>query len=453
MQSTRVKLAPHLLRLALPLGLTLLAIGLFLGTHSLKAFTNSPYPLTPTPRFNGRVALPTEATARIDQARVPLEDKLGRGETVTEVFEKLGLRGADAQAATNALAEHIDLRALKAGNPYSACFGADAALASFTLTLAGDGRVEMSRADGHWATAWKPFHRSVEVRALRGRLDGALETSIRKAGGPAVLAYRMADILQWDLDFNRDLQKGDEFEVLYQEVLLEGKPHDVGQVLAVSYDNAGRRHEAYRYGDAGSFYDSEGRPLRKMFLRSPLRYSRVTSNFSKRRFHPVLKIFRPHYGVDYGAPVGTPVQVTANGVVVSAGWDRGGGNVVKVRHAGGYVTAYLHLSRFATGIRSGARVRQGDTIAFTGATGLASGPHLDYRVQHNSQWIDPLSLKGVRDEPIPTSALASFRVWRDDIRTSLARGIVPKGLKIPGEDTGLAISHGKPGPRPMAVAR
>ena len=453
MQSTRVKLAPHFFRLALPLGLILLAIGLFLSTHSLEAYNKSPFPLSPSPRFNQRICLPTEATARLDQARVPVEDKLLRGETVTDVFEKLGLRGAEAREATNALAEHIELRKLKAGDQYSVFFNPDSSLASFALTLAGNGRVEMSREAGGWATDWQPFQRSVEIRALRGQLDGPLESSIRRAGGPNTLAYRMAEILQWDLDFARDLQTGDRFEVLYEEVLLDGKPQDVGRILAVVYDNDGRRHEAYRYGDSGVYYDGEGRPLKKMFLRSPLRYSRVTSSFSHRRFHPVLKIFRPHYGVDYGAPVGTPVEVTANGVVTFAGWDRGGGNVVKVRHAGGYVTGYLHLSRFAQGIRPGTRVRQGDVIAFTGATGLASGPHLDYRVQHDGEWIDPLSLKGVRDEPIPTSRLASFRAWRDDIRMSMARGIVPPGLAVPGEDMRLAIASESPRPRLGAVAR
>jgi murein DD-endopeptidase MepM/ murein hydrolase activator NlpD len=451
MQSTRVKLAPQFFRLALPLGLVLLAIGLFLSTQSLEAFYKSPFPLASAPRFSERISLPTEATARLDQARVPVEAKLQRGETVTEVFEKLGLRGAEAREATNALAEHVELRALKAGNQYAAFFNPDASLASFELTLAGSGRVEMHRAANGWTTDWQAFERRTEVRALRGTLDGPLESSIRQAGGPNVLAYRMADILQWDLDFSRDLQKGDQFEVLYEEELLEGKPHDVGRVLAVVYENDGRRHEAYRYGESGVFYDGEGRPLKKMFLRSPLRYSRVTSNFTQRRFHPVLKIYRPHYGVDYGAPVGTPVEVTANGVVVSAGWDRGGGNVVKVRHAGGYVTAYLHLSRFAQGIRPGTRVRQGDVIAFTGQTGLASGPHLDYRVQYNGTWIDPLSLKGVRDGPIPSSQLASFRVWRDNVRTSMTRGIVPPSLAVPGEDMRLAITRQTPGPRGGSV--
>jgi murein DD-endopeptidase MepM/ murein hydrolase activator NlpD len=453
MQSTRDKLAPHFFRLALPLGLILLASGLFLSTHSLEAYYKSPFPLAPAPRFNERTVLPTEATSRLSEARVPIEAELLRGETVTEVFEKLGLQGPAAREATNALAEHVEMRRLKAGNHYSASFNPDSSLASFQLTLAGSGRVEMRREAAGWDASWRAFERSVEVRALSGALDGPLESSIRHAGGPNVLAYRMADILQWDLDFARDLQKGDRFEILYEEVLLEGAPHDVGRILAVSYENDGRRHEAYRYGDSGVYYDGEGRPLKKMFLRSPLRYSRVTSNFSRHRFHPVLKIYRPHWGVDYGAPVGTPVQVTANGVVTFSGWDRGGGNVVKIRHTGGYVTAYLHLSRFGKGIRPGARVLQGDTIAYTGATGLASGPHLDYRVQRNGQWIDPLSLKGVRDEPIPTSQLASFRSWRDGVRTSMARGIVPPGLAVPGTDMRLAVGAPSNQARLSAVAR
>ena len=149
--------------------------------------------------------------------------------------------------------------------------------------------------------------------------------------------------------------------------------------------------------------------MRKMFLRSPLRYSRITSRFTTRRFHPVLKSYRPHWGVDYGAPVGTPVQVTANGVVTFTGWDRGGGNVVKVRHAGGYVTAYLHLSRFAKGIRPGARVQQGDIVAYTGATGLASGPHLDYRVQQNGRYEFHSHSGSIRLE-IPGNAGARFSV-------------------------------------------
>jgi len=257
---------------------------------------------------------------------------------------------------------------------------------------------------------------------VSGAIDGAFDRSVQAAGAPAALAYRLANILQWDVDFARDLKKGDRFEALYEETLLEGKPYGVGEVVAVAYESGGRRTEAFRFGHDKTYYDGLGQPLRKMFLRSPLRYSRVTSRFSYHRFHPVLGVFRPHYGVDYGAPIGTPVEVTAAGVVASAGWERGGGNVVRVRHAGSYVTAYLHLSRFARGIRPGARVGQGNVIAFTGMTGLATGPHLDYRVQRGGQWIDPLSLGSVRDRELPSRQLASFHGWRDEVRAAWKSG-------------------------------
>lgn len=451
MQSIRVKLVPHFLRLALPLGLILLAGGLFLTTHSLEAFNKSPYPLPPTLRFNERITLPTESTAHIDGVRVPVESTLLRGETVADVFSKLGLDGAETREATKALAEHVNLRDLRAGNRYSAFFNADSTLASFELVLAGSGRVSMSRVGSRWASDWQPFRRTVELRVASGRVSGSLEGSIRNVGAPPELAYRMAEILQWDLDFTRDLRRGDSFHVLYEAVLLEGEPYDIGQVVAVAYDNHGRRHEAYRWDDSGTYFDGEGRPLRKMFLRSPLRYSRITSSFSHRRFHPVLKTYRPHYGVDYGAPVGTPVQVTANGVVTFAGWDNGGGNVVKVKHAGGYMTAYLHLSRFARGIRPGARVRQGDIVAYTGSTGLASGPHLDYRVKYHEKWIDPLTLKSVRDEPIPSSKLAAFRAWRQSVVSAMERGVAPS-IAPPG-GAQYAVTDAAPAPRSGAVAR
>lgn len=433
MQSNRVFRGAVTLRWLAPLGLTALAAGSFFGVRALEGYNRSlDDPLLRTPRLHARVVtLAGEATPQLGRAGVPVASKLLRGETVSNVFARLGLEGTELREATNALAAKVDLRSLKAGNRYSAFFNPDASLASFEMTLDGSGRVEMIRQGSVWRSDWEPFQRRVEVRSLQATLEGSLEESIRKAGGPLPLAYRLAEVFQWDLDFTKDLKRGDRFEVLYQEVQLDGRFHDIGTVLAAIYDNHGRMHEAYRFGDATGYYDGNGLPMRKMFLRSPLRYSHVTSAFNLHRFHPVLNEYRPHYGVDYGAPVGTPVQVTANGTVLSAGWDRGGGNVVKVQHAGGYVTAYLHLSRFGTGIRSGARVRQGDIIAFTGATGLATGPHLDYRVKLRDAWVDPLTLKGVRDEPIPGYRMASFRSWRDDLRMGLRTGVLPRGFQMP----------------------
>jgi len=448
MQSNRVFRGAVTRRWLAPLGLTALAAGSFFGVRALEGYNRSlDDPLLHTPSFHARVVtLPSATPPPPGRAGAPVESRLLRGETVSKVFGKLGLAGAELREVTNALAAKIDLRTLKAGNRYSAFFNPDASLASFEMTLDGSGRVEMIRQGSVWRSDWEPFQRRVEVRSLQATLDGSLEESIRKAGGPLPLAYRLAEVFQWDLDFTKDLKRGDRFEVLYQEVQMDGRFHDIGTVLAAIYDNHGRMHEAYRFGDATGYYDGEGLPMRKMFLRSPLRYSHVTSAFNLHRFHPVLNEYRPHYGVDYGAPVGTPVQVTANGTVLSAGWDRGGGNVVKVQHAGGYVTAYLHLSRFGAGIRPGARVRQGDIIAFTGATGLATGPHLDYRVKLRDAWIDPLTLKGVRDEPIPGYRMASFRSWRDNLRTGLRTGALPRGFQVPQmPEAQLAANVGHPG--------
>jgi murein DD-endopeptidase MepM/ murein hydrolase activator NlpD len=273
-----------------------------------------------------------------------------------------------------------------------------------------------------------------------------------RAGAPAELAYSVGDVLQWDLDFTRDLRRGDTFRVLFEETVVEGYEPRPSRVLAVDYGRANGRHlEAYHFGSGASagYYDAEGRPLQKLFLRSPMPYSRVTSRFSHSRFHPVLKRFRPHYGVDYGAPVGTPVRVTASGTVVSAGWDGGGGKTVKVRHPNGYLTAYLHLSGFAPGVRSGAVVRQGEVIGYVGATGLATGPHLDYRVQVNGRWIDPQSIKSVPAQAVSPLQRSEFDAVRLAMRASLdtGRGFEPPVIAVSREAPRVASTAPQPGTR------
>jgi murein DD-endopeptidase MepM/ murein hydrolase activator NlpD len=450
--------ALHALRVALPTSLALVALLLVSNQRRLEAYSASPCPVAVATAFHpalvGRSPHPSVA-ARIaaDLAPVPVEYRLERGDTVGGVLQNLGLEPADASAATRALSEYLDLRRVRAGQRFAVLIGPDEQPTRLRFDLEGRGRILLDRGADGWSSAWEPFERSVRTRAVAGTLVDSLEAAVRAAGADPRVTLRMADALQWDLDFNRDLQTGDGFEVLYEEVYLDGRFFAPGGVLALTYDNAGRRHEAYRYGDG--FYDADGRPLKKMFLRSPLAYSRVTSRFSHRRFHPVLKTYRPHYGVDYGAPVGTPVRVTAGGVVVSAGWSGGGGNTVKVRHPNGYLTAYLHLSRFAKGIGPGRRVRQGEVIAYTGSTGLSSGPHLDYRVQVSGRWIDPLSLKNVPAEPIAESELPAFVAWRDACRESLVTGAP---LPVPPEDGGdspavvaAAAVRDAPGPVPAAT--
>ncbi len=343
---------------------------------------------------------------------------LRSGDTLGKALRDLGFASDQAERAASAASRYVDPRQLRPGMRVAAYLdGAEPG--RFELAVAGRGELSVERGGEEWLPSWRPYRRELRTRAVHGVLSGSLESSVASAGADPGLAYAMAEVLQWDLDFNRDLQRGDRFDVLFEEVHLEGSFFGVERVLALSYSQSNRKLEVFRYGSEGAYYDAEGRPSEKMFLRAPLPYSRVTSKFSTHRFHPVLKVTRPHYGVDYGAPVGTPVRVTAAGTVLHAGWDGGGGKTVKVRHPNGYLTGYLHLSRFAAGIRPGSRVRQGDLIGYVGATGLASGPHLDYRVQRDGNWIDPQSLKSVPSAPLDPTQLADFRLLRDALRPVL----------------------------------
>lgn len=410
--------------------LALAAVALHVAARSIAASADSPLPLAPTLRYHpARSHLTTPdaiAWDRLPNQRLPFLYTLRPGETLGSVVRELGIEEAEGRSVVSAAEKLTDLRKLRSGDAYSVFYDGEAVVAVH-LPIRDRGRLELARPDAargaaKWHGTFRPYERRVELRVVRGALTGLLEECIVEAGGDAALAYLMADVLQWDLDFNRDLRLGDTFEVLYERVFLDQQYRDLGRVLALSYDSGERRLSAYAYGEGGDYYDVDGRPLQKMFLRSPMRYSRVTSGFSSRRFHPVLKRYRPHHGVDYGAPAGTPVRVTASGVVASAEWEKSGGRVVRVRHANGYLTAYLHLSGFADGIRSGTRVRQGQVLGYVGSSGLATAPHLDYRLQLSGRWINPLSLKNEPAPPIPEEKLQEFLAWRDVLTVSLSEG-------------------------------
>ena len=401
--------------------LLLLVAALYISERRLVAYSRSPYPIARTVPFEAIRPLLVRG-ADPETASYPLALTFEPGETLSDALNGVGIDGAASVAVVEQLSRWADPRKIRPIDQYAVSFADDGSVDVFELELARKGRVRVVNSGDGWVGTWRPFERSVRVQSIAGTLSGSLEGSIAEAGGETNLSVLMADVFQWDLDFTRDLRTGDRFRILYESVYLDGLLDGLGSILAVSYENGGRLLEAYRFGDEAAYYDAEGRPIRKMFLRSPLRYSRVTSRFSHRRFHPVLKRYRPHYGVDYGAPRGTPVRATSNGTVVSAGWDKGGGKTVKLRHPNGYLTAYLHLSGYAKGIRSGRRVMQGDVVGYVGSTGLSTAPHLDYRVQRHGRWIDPLSLKSVPADPVPHRQLPEFLAWRDDLRRTLVDG-------------------------------
>jgi murein DD-endopeptidase MepM/ murein hydrolase activator NlpD len=418
--------------------LALVGLGASRTVSQLEAEARSPFPVERTPPYRSHWQdLDEMRLGALGAHPVPVALEVRRGQTLSELFGDLGLDRREATAAVDAVTAHLDPRRLQAGNRYLAFLSTEDTVERVVFPLSARGRVWIERAGGRWESRFDPYR--IETREMRveGALDGALEASLRVAGAPPALAYRLADVFQWDLDFNRDLRVGDRFQVLFSTEWVEGALHRVGPIRAAVYENQGQRYEAYRFGEEGGYYDAEGRPLRKQFLRSPLPFTRVTSSFTNRRFHPVLKVYRAHHGVDFGAPTGTPVRVTASGTVALAAWTSGGGGkTVKVRHPGDYETAYLHLSRYAEGVAPGRRVRQGDVIGYVGATGLATAPHLDYRVKHRGRYLDPMRLGSVPAPPLSAGELARFETARDGLRAQLvasppsdwaARGIAAAG--------------------------
>jgi murein DD-endopeptidase MepM/ murein hydrolase activator NlpD len=215
------------------------------------------------------------------------------------------------------------------------------------------------------------------------------------------LVAKLADIFAWRIDFF-GLQKGDSFKVIYEELSIDNRLLDVGKIYGAEFSNSGSRILAIPFIQDGreSYFDVNGNSLRKAFLKAPLQFSRVSSRFSSSRMHPVLRIRRPHYGVDYAAPVGTPVHSIGDGRVTKAEIESGSGRVVRITHNSVYSTAYLHLSRFGQGIAPGSLVKQGDIIGYVGSSGLSTGPHLDFRIYMNGSPVDPLRIEAPSVEPV-----------------------------------------------------
>jgi murein DD-endopeptidase MepM/ murein hydrolase activator NlpD len=223
------------------------------------------------------------------------------------------------------------------------------------------------------------------------------------------LALELSDIYAWTIDFYA-VQKGDRFRVYYEEISIDSVPSGTGKVLGAVFQTEGRYLYAFyfEHGSNGNYFDEQGKNLRRSFLKAPLRFSRISSRFSGSRMHPVLRIRRPHYGVDYAAPSGTPVYALGDGKVTEAGWNGGYGRYVKIRHNSVYTTGYGHLSGYGKGIRAGVQVRQGEVIGYVGSSGLSTGPHLDFRVYKNGSPVDPLKMESPPAKPVDTMYLKAY---------------------------------------------
>jgi murein DD-endopeptidase MepM/ murein hydrolase activator NlpD len=308
-----------------------------------------------------------------------------------------------------------DLARISVGHPFSLVVGPDGFLSNFSYAIDELRTLRVIRnGDGLEAQiTTRSYDQRAEV--VQGVITSSLFGAVNDAGEQDQLALDLADIFAWDIDFHTELQKGDSFKVAVEKMYLDGRLSRYGRILSAEFVRGDRTLRAVRFDGERSqgYYAPDGTPLRKAFLRSPLKFSRISSGFTHSRFHPILKTVRPHYGVDYAAPVGTPVMASGDGVVVLAGWHGGYGKTVKIRHPNGYQTLYGHLSRI--NVRAGQRVAQEQYIGSVGMTGLATGPHLDYRMIKNGVFVNPLKIQSPRAEPVPGAEREAFEATRDRV--------------------------------------
>lgn len=343
------------------------------------------------------------------------EEKVRSGDSAYSLLGRMGiedLRMIDA-ARTDANAQPL-FRQLSPGKTITAYIDREGKLHSliFPLNDKQDQALELDSTNDGLRVSQKALALETRVAVKSADIEYSLFGATDAAGIPDNVAAQLVEIFGGDIDFHRDLQKGDHFSVAYETVMHLGRPLRSGHILAAEFTNDGRNYKAVWFQGAdgrGSYYTPEGKSLRKAFLRSPLEFSRVTSGFSMSRFHPVLQEWRAHKGVDYGAPIGTRVKATADAVVDFVGVQGGYGKVIALRHQGPYTTLYGHLSGFAPGIRKGSRVAQGDVIGYVGKTGLASGPHLHYEFRINGIFKNPLSVALPGSQPLSSEQLARFR--------------------------------------------
>ena len=361
-----------------------------------------------------RLAAPVVALNDAEASIFLREETIQRSDTFFSVVARLGVSDQDALAflRTNSKTQQIS-RQLRPGKTVTAKTDENGKLIAIYFPLAGQESVFAIERRGNDFVAGE---KNLDLEPLTVVKSGAISTSLFGATDaadiPDAIAIQLAEIFGGDIDFHRDIRKGDQFSLTYETFSYQGKPVQSGRILAAEFINDGNLFTAYWYETEkgrGAYYTAEGKSVQKAFLRSPLAFSRITSGFSTGRQHPVLNVMRAHKGIDYGAPTGTPVRAVSDATIEFSGRKGGYGNLIVLKHQGAYSTAYGHLSKFAPGIKKGGHVTQGDTIGFVGQTGLATGPHLHYEFRVNSQQVNPLSIKLPDVNKLEAAQLARFK--------------------------------------------
>ncbi len=277
---------------------------------------------------------------------------------------------------------------------------------------------------------------TTKIREVSGVINHSLYSTLQDEGASDLLALKLSDVFAWQIDFY-GIQRGDYFKAVFEENFIDDEFIGIGKVNAALFNHRSKDYYAFRFIQDGQdeYFDEEGNSLRKAFLKAPLKFSRISSGYTNKRFHPVLKYYRPHRGIDYAAPSGTPVQTVGDGIVTDVRWTSQGGRFVKVKHNGTYSSGYMHLSRYAKGLKVGKTVRQGDVIGYVGMSGLATGPHLDFRFWKNNQLVNYLRQEFPSSHPIKSDDKSGFLTFKDSIRIELDT------IQLPDSTTQIASTQ------------
>ena len=350
-----------------------------------------------------------------------IQDKIMRNKSLSEILFEAGLSHTNISGIAESCDSVFDLRKIKAGNPFTMLYDKKDSTQQLKYFIYEINEIDYLVFDLRDSSKIKIFEGHKPVTYKERRVKGVIESSLWNAmvdqGLSPNLAMQLSDIYAWTVDFF-GVQKGDYFKVVFVEEYIDNVSVGIKELKYAVFNQDGTDYYAIPFeqkdGKMG-FFDENGNGIKKAFLKSPLKFSRISSYFSKARMHPVLRIVRPHYGVDYAAPTGTPVMSIGNGVVLKRGYSGGGGNMVKVKHNETYTTTYMHLSKYANGIREGSRVQQGQIIGYVGTTGLSSGPHLDFRVFKNGKPVNPLKIISPPSDPISKNRKDEYNHLRDSL--------------------------------------
>ncbi|OUO57398.1 M23 family metallopeptidase [Candidatus Avelusimicrobium gallicola] len=340
----------------------------------------------------------------LHEREIPVAEYTVKEKPIYVALQEAGLDNQLVAQIVSKLSSVVDTRKLQKQNVYSVSVDSDG---NFILLLLTQGfkRYYVANVEGALVAGVSDVEIKTRVKTAAGKVEGSLFNSMLSKGLEVPLILDFTDAFSWTIDFNTDTRNGDEYSALWEEHYTASGEITGQDLLAASYKEIERGTTTNAFYFEGDFYDETGKMSRKMFLKSPISFRnyRISSRFSYGRMHPILKVRRPHLGIDYAAPAGTPVQAVADGTVRFAGRNGGYGNFVEIRHANGYTTMYGHLKGYGKGIKSGAKVKQGQTVGYVGSTGLSTGPHLDFRIKEKNKFVDFLKMKNrnsaVRDVP------------------------------------------------------